>query len=316
MQRIHGKVISITLLVILSFPFAVNKVASQNLLAEQERALRMIADFADRLCKDIPLTGSGLELTGKAKAELRGIFKKIAELGLEGAAKYQNYEGLLQKDLAKALKDSSTCKLTVLKELNDKILGSGPSSKPRNDTEVITQLQSEVTKLLNFPDAISDTSRPRSVLESWLINQLPRRLFNLLIRYDERDILAVPKIGSALHNHLMEYYQFRQKSLRLESRLMGRIGQMVTVRFRRGWKIYLIYVIMRFGGKSKEDIIAGGNFLNYDITWDDAERVFSELSDAAGIEQEFSELFSLHAGMIAGLNTFATARGQANTTGR
>ena len=257
----------------------------------------MIADFADRLCEKIPLTGSGVELTGEAKAEVSVIFKKIAGLGFEGAAKYQNYEGLLQKDLAKALKDSSTCKLTVLRELTGKIFGSGPEL-----------LRSKVAKLLRFPDAISDAPGTRSLMEKALKNKLPRKLFDLLMRYDERDILAVPKLGSALNNHLNEYYQFRQKTLRLESRLMDRIGQMVTVRFRPAWRLYLTYLIMRFSGKSKEEIIAGGNFLNYDITWDDAERVFSELSDAGGIKQEFSELFSLHEGLIAGLNSFATAR--------
>jgi hypothetical protein len=59
---------------------------------------------------------------------------------------------------------------------------------------------------------------------------------------------------------------------------MARIGQMVQVRFSAGWQIYLQYVLMRLGGRSKEAIIAGGDFLNYDITWDDAERVFTELS--------------------------------------
>lgn len=122
MAQIQRNVISIALLVVISFSLNVNNVAAQNSLAEQERALNMIADFADRLCADIPLTGNGLELTGKAKAELSGFIKKIAEIGIEGAAKYHNYEGVLQKDLVNALKDSTTCKLEVFKELKDKIL--------------------------------------------------------------------------------------------------------------------------------------------------------------------------------------------------
>ena len=78
-------------------------------LDRQQKALNIIADFADKLCKDIPLTGtsSGVELTGNAKAELKGIVSKVAELGFEGAAKYKDsrYEGPLQTDLAVMLKD-------------------------------------------------------------------------------------------------------------------------------------------------------------------------------------------------------------------
>ena len=148
MEKIHRNVISIALAVALSFSLPANSVAAQSSLAEQEQALKMIADFADRICKDIPLTGGGLELTGKAKAELRGIFRKIAELGLEGAAKYQNYEGVIQKDLAKALKDSSTCKLEVFRELKDKILGAERSQK---------MITGSVVKLDQLPNIPSPT---------------------------------------------------------------------------------------------------------------------------------------------------------------
>jgi len=101
-------------------------------LEENEKALNMIADFADRLCKDIPLQGHGdnLELTGSAKAELNGIIKKLANLGLDGAIKYQNteYEGLLQKDLVSALKDSTNCRLQIWNDLKDKLISSSTST--------------------------------------------------------------------------------------------------------------------------------------------------------------------------------------------
>lgn len=101
-------------------------------LEENEKALNMIADFADRLCKDIPLQGHGdnLELTGSAKAELNGIIKKLANLGLDGAIKYQHteYEGLLQKDLVSALKDSTNCRLQIWNDLKDKLISSNTST--------------------------------------------------------------------------------------------------------------------------------------------------------------------------------------------
>jgi hypothetical protein len=146
------------------------------------------------------------------------------------------------------------------------------------DDEVAARLRSEVTKLLRFPAALPDVSDPPALLERMLLNKLPCRLFDLLMHYHEKNVLEVPGIGSALRNHLIRCYQFREKVLRLNDSLMARIGQMVQVRFSAGWQIYLQYVLMRLGGRSKEAIIAGGDFLNYDITWDDAERVFTELS--------------------------------------
>lgn len=95
-------------------------------LAEKEKALNDIANFADRICNNLPLTGSGedLELSGDAKAELNGLINKLVSLGIHGAVKYKktNYENVLQKDLATSLKDSANCKLEVFRELKSKML--------------------------------------------------------------------------------------------------------------------------------------------------------------------------------------------------
>jgi hypothetical protein len=50
---------------------------------------------------------------------------------------------------------------------------------------------------------------------------------------------------------------------------------------------------LKAAGMSKEQIIDGGDFLNYGITWDEAERVFTELSGEPTVAQETSEVFSL-----------------------
>ena len=57
----------------------------------QQKTLNIIADFADWMCKDIPLQGQekGIELTGNAKAELNGIIKKFVASGIDAAVKYQ-----------------------------------------------------------------------------------------------------------------------------------------------------------------------------------------------------------------------------------
>lgn len=101
------------------------------LLDEQKESLAVIADFADRLCKDIPLEGSGenIDLSIEAKAELDDLIKKLVNLGAVGAGKYQKteYQGLLQSDLAKVLKDSTQCKLEIFKALKDELLVKGDS---------------------------------------------------------------------------------------------------------------------------------------------------------------------------------------------
>jgi len=66
------------------------------------------------------------------------------------------------------------------------------------DDEVATQLRSEVSKLLRFPAAIPDVSAPQTLIEKMLVNKTPCRLFDLLMRYEEKDVLEVPGIGGAL----------------------------------------------------------------------------------------------------------------------
>ena len=111
------------------------------------------------------------------------------------------------------------------------------------------------------------------------------------MQYEEKDILATPEIGATLVDFRTKYYQFRRLAEGLESRALPRIGQMVTVKFSQGWHLYYVYAVMRFGGVSKDQIVAGGNFLNYDITWDDAERVFGELARAQSVEHTGASYF-------------------------
>ena len=173
------------------------------------------------------------------------------------------------------------------------------------DDEVAGRLRSEITKLLRFPDAIADRSGAPTVVEGLLINQLPRRLFEVLLTYEERDVREVPGIGEALQDFFKNYYSFRQKALELEERLYLRIGKMVTVRITAGWRIYLKYVVMRFAGASQEEIIGWGDFLNYGITWEEVEQVFKQLNDDSEMSLEMSSLFQIHQGLCETLEGFA-----------
>jgi hypothetical protein len=63
-------------------------------------------------------------VSGKAQAELPELLKKIANLGFEGAVKYQtsDYNGVLRQDLAGQFNSFRDCKIKVLKEFKDKLL--------------------------------------------------------------------------------------------------------------------------------------------------------------------------------------------------
>jgi hypothetical protein len=111
---------------------------------------------------------------------------------------------------------------------------------------------------------------------------------------DEEDVMEVPRIGPTLQQHLQDYYSFRRRALALEENLLHRIAQLAEVRFVEGWRIYLRYVLMRFAGASKDQIIGCGDFLNYDITWERAEEMFRQTSESRELTEEVSDFFLLH----------------------
>lgn len=172
--------------------------------------------------------------------------------------------------------------------------------KQLND-DAVAKLESEVSNLLRYPDAYRDMVDPPTITEELLTNKLPRRLFDLLYAYDDKIILSVPKVGTALRDHKVGYYRFRQNVQKLEGSLMAKIGERVQVRFRDAWTMYLQYVILRSANNSKEKIIAGGNFFSYPITWDDCERVFQELWKDQSVSSAATAMFSLHSKLGEGV---------------
>ena len=179
------------------------------------------------------------------------------------------------------------------------------------DDEVAAKLRSDVRKLLKYPDAVQDDSRPPTKLEQMLVNKLPCRLFDLLMRYEESDVVEVPRIGSALEKHLNLYYRFRQEVLRFENDLTARIAAIVGDRFNSQaiWRMYFEYAMPRFFGRTKDEIIGWGNSLNYGVTWDDTERVFALLSSGPALTAQVAELDRMLARIGEDLSAFITADG-------
>lgn len=98
-----------------------------------KEALEQITTTAERICATAPLKSSSneLELSGQAKADVKGLISKVADLGIAGAAKYKTAEseGVLQKDLAPLLSKSADCKERVFDKLFDKLIAPGNSSR-------------------------------------------------------------------------------------------------------------------------------------------------------------------------------------------
>ncbi|MCA1850496.1 MAG: hypothetical protein LC672_05480 [Acidobacteria bacterium] len=95
-------------------------------LDAQSRAIGIILDAAERLCKNIPLysRSNGTELSVEGKAELNAIVKKVVDAGIAGATKYEKKEsqGILQTELAATLKDNTNCRMRVWHDLQAKLV--------------------------------------------------------------------------------------------------------------------------------------------------------------------------------------------------
>lgn len=150
------------------------------------------------------------------------------------------------------------------------------------DDSASSQLRTEVQKLLKFPDAFPALNPAQYILEERFVDQLPRRLFDLLMAHDETLIREVPKIGLALADHMTDYYALRLDLARAEVDLITKIGTLGGARFREAWSIVYQYCVMRFGQIPKEDIVKQGDFLNYGITWDSAESAYNTLEQDGG----------------------------------
>jgi hypothetical protein len=109
-------------------------------LDAQRNALNIIADFADRICTRIPLEGSGenIELSGQAKAELNAILNRLVDLGIQGAVRYRRdeWQGLLQEDLAKMVSESTNCKRQVWEDLKFLLVTSSKNGNGRIETNI------------------------------------------------------------------------------------------------------------------------------------------------------------------------------------
>lgn len=128
MRRLHREWGVLMAALCLTVQCASIQAQESGMLARQKEALAVISEFSKTICDEVAKSGvsESVELTGDAKARLNGVVKKLADIGVGGAVKYQrsDYQGVLQSDLATAIRDQNNCRFNVFKELKDKILPS------------------------------------------------------------------------------------------------------------------------------------------------------------------------------------------------
>jgi hypothetical protein len=177
------------------------------------------------------------------------------------------------------------------------------------DDEVAEQLRSSVKRLLRFPDAVADHQQNLCLMETLLTDQMPRRLFELLMQYDEQDVVEMREIGLRLHEHMAAYHGFRQSITALETDLMQRLPSLWNPPLPGALNIHARYCALRFAGMTAEELRSGVNFLNYEITWDRAEKVFEQLATDGSLASRFEESLQRHARMSTAVKDLASNAG-------
>ena len=123
-----------------------------------------------------------------------------------------------------------------LKELRRRYLGI--------EDDVTARIRSTVRKVLRFPDAFTDSSSSKTVLESLFNDRTPCRLCDLLMEYDENEVAEVPGIGPQLRRHLVDFYSFRRDLAHAQESLLERIDEGTTLRIQHRLLIQLKYNLL------------------------------------------------------------------------
>ena len=108
--------------------------SAQTLDDQQKAVIELIVSTANSICYNVsPESQTKTEgLKGDIKGQLSGLASKIVDIGLTGGGDITDSEtqGVLQADLASALKDSAACKIHVLDTLASKLLSPQAAAPP------------------------------------------------------------------------------------------------------------------------------------------------------------------------------------------
>lgn len=150
-------------------------------------------------------------------------------------------------------------------------------STPQEKEQQVDRLKSELSEVASFPDHFK-ISTPTTILEENSATKEPFALLEVLSRYYKDTIESVPKVGLDLFSFKKMYYDFNISEQKFEDNALNEIGLLAESKIRAAWVIQFKYFMLRSSGISASDIQAYGNFLNFGITWDSAERGYQALS--------------------------------------
>jgi hypothetical protein len=113
--------------------------------AKEKEALELIKKAADDICGTESIDGKSevIELSGTSKANLSALIRKLIDLGFEGAIKYekQEYQGVLQSEVARIVKSRQNCKHDIFKELKDVFFKKNVAEKKAMSSGTISQVK-------------------------------------------------------------------------------------------------------------------------------------------------------------------------------
>ncbi|MGY4226391.1 hypothetical protein ACVMIH_003752 [Bradyrhizobium sp. USDA 4503] len=108
--------------------FASDASAQSQSIDAQAKALDLITKTADSVCSIVEHHGNSesLNVKGEVKAQLSGLIRQLADLGISGAADFNSdqYVNVIRTDLAVAIKDNAQCKFNVFDKLQAKMIKS------------------------------------------------------------------------------------------------------------------------------------------------------------------------------------------------
>jgi|AntAceMinimDraft_9_1070365.scaffolds.fasta_scaffold13078_2 hypothetical protein len=173
---------------------------------------------------------------------------------------------------------------STLKDLRRRYLGI--------DDDLTIQIKDKLNKIIIFKNTQIIEYNTHSQLELMFVNKLPQMVFHLLMSYEFNLVKEVPKIGNNLKDFLVQYDAFIGDLQKNEDLLITKIGKYERSRIRESWKIQYKYSILRFCGNPLQTIQEQGNFLNYGITWESAEAVYSNLIQDGSLEKMIQPIIS------------------------
>jgi hypothetical protein len=90
------------------------------------KALDSITKAVAEICTTISTAGNvqSLKVKGDVKAQLDGLIRHLANIGISGVADYSadEYQNVIQADLAATLKNNVECRLKVFDKLQEKMI--------------------------------------------------------------------------------------------------------------------------------------------------------------------------------------------------